>query len=162
MFGFHRNRRSESLGILTQLRSPDEQVRVTALYRVCPCGAGFGVILVCKKNGWDFKTACDEIDKIIGTAANPKPAAATTKPATRDSEQRAKAVQRVLDEARQPAICEAYLRRRGLTVTSPVPSKLLPQPLQLAWEVPMELPHQRAVFVPPRAAYSHSASLGRR
>ena len=84
------------------------------------CGAGFGVTLVCKKNGWDFKTACDEIDKIIGTAANPKPAAVTIKGATRGAEQRAKAVQRVLDEARQPAICEAYLRRRGLTVTSPV------------------------------------------
>jgi putative DNA primase/helicase len=37
------------------------------------CGPGAGVILVCKKNGWDFKTACDAIDKIIGTAANPNP-----------------------------------------------------------------------------------------
>jgi hypothetical protein len=26
-----------------QLRSPDEQVRVKALHRVCPCGAGFVV-----------------------------------------------------------------------------------------------------------------------
>ena len=29
-------------GVLAvQLRSPDEQVRVKALHRVCPCGAGF-------------------------------------------------------------------------------------------------------------------------
>src|SRR5262249_21908544 len=33
------------------------------------CGAGAGLILVQKKNGWDFKTACDAIDRIIGTAA---------------------------------------------------------------------------------------------
>src|SRR3954447_11493912 len=30
------------------------------------CGAGVGVILVRKLHGWDHKTACDEIDKIIG------------------------------------------------------------------------------------------------
>jgi len=29
--------------LLAQLRSPDERVRVTALHRVCPCGAGFVV-----------------------------------------------------------------------------------------------------------------------
>src|SRR5215469_11891653 len=29
--------------LLAQLRSPDEQVRVKALHRVCPCGAGFVV-----------------------------------------------------------------------------------------------------------------------
>ena len=36
-------------------------------------GAGVGLTLVCKKNGWDFKRACDEVDKIIGTTASPKP-----------------------------------------------------------------------------------------
>ena len=29
--------------LLTQLRDPDDEVRVKALHRVCPCGAGFGV-----------------------------------------------------------------------------------------------------------------------
>jgi hypothetical protein len=29
--------------LLAQLRSPDEQVRVTALHRICPRGAGVGV-----------------------------------------------------------------------------------------------------------------------
>src|SRR5215470_15749425 len=32
------------------------------------CGAGAGLTLVTKKHGWNFKTACDEIDKIIGAA----------------------------------------------------------------------------------------------
>jgi hypothetical protein len=27
--------------LLARFRSPDEEVRVTALHRVCPCGAGF-------------------------------------------------------------------------------------------------------------------------
>jgi len=27
--------------LLAQLRAPDEEVRVRALHRVCPCGAGF-------------------------------------------------------------------------------------------------------------------------
>jgi len=29
--------------LLAQLYSPDDEVRVRALHRVCPCGAGFGV-----------------------------------------------------------------------------------------------------------------------
>src|SRR5260370_6420964 len=29
--------------LLAQLHSPDDEVRVRALHRVCPCGAGFGV-----------------------------------------------------------------------------------------------------------------------
>src|SRR3981189_2194330 len=42
------------------------------------CGAGSGVILVRKKHEGDFKTACDEIDKIIGhDASPPKPTPAT-------------------------------------------------------------------------------------
>src|SRR6185295_7551355 len=32
------------------------------------CGPGVGVILVRKKHGWDFKTAADAIDSIIGDA----------------------------------------------------------------------------------------------
>src|SRR5262252_2320150 len=35
------------------------------------CGPGPGVILLCKRHGWNFKTACDEIDKIIGTESPP-------------------------------------------------------------------------------------------
>src|SRR5215472_17402029 len=35
------------------------------------CGPGAGIILVQKKNGWDFKTAADAIDKIIGADSPP-------------------------------------------------------------------------------------------
>jgi hypothetical protein len=35
-------------------------------YYCAQCGPGNGLILVRKKRGWDFKTAVDEIDKIIG------------------------------------------------------------------------------------------------
>jgi len=35
------------------------------------CGAGNGIILLRKLHGWDFKTACDEADKIIGTDYRP-------------------------------------------------------------------------------------------
>jgi phage/plasmid primase-like uncharacterized protein len=39
------------------------------------CGAGVGIIMLRKKHGWDFKTACDEIDKIIGTGTSAVPVA---------------------------------------------------------------------------------------
>ena len=81
------------------------------------CGAGSGVILVRKLRGWDYRTACDEIDKIIGDS-EPPPASGMT-PANGDA-RRAKAIDRALAEARQPEVVNAYLARRGLTVTSPV------------------------------------------
>src|SRR5262249_61224385 len=37
------------------------------------CGAGVGLILVRKLRGWDHKTACAEIDKIIGNIAAAPP-----------------------------------------------------------------------------------------
>jgi hypothetical protein len=37
----HRNCMPDTEAMLAQLRSPDEQDRVTALHRVCPCAAGF-------------------------------------------------------------------------------------------------------------------------
>ena len=33
------------------------------------CGAGAGLILLQKLNGWDFKTAADEVDKVLGDTA---------------------------------------------------------------------------------------------
>jgi putative DNA primase/helicase len=80
------------------------------------CGAGAGLLLIRKLRGWDFKTACDEVDKIIGT----EPAKATVKPQKNNSHKRRAAIVRLLDEARYPDVVAAYLRRRGLTVTSDV------------------------------------------
>src|SRR3954452_16309244 len=38
----------------------------TGSYFCSQCGAGTGIIMVRKLHGWDHKTACDEIDKILG------------------------------------------------------------------------------------------------
>jgi putative DNA primase/helicase len=80
------------------------------------CGAGTGIILVRKLKGWDHRTACDEIDKIIGDAA---PIAA--QPARKSSgEHRKAACQRMLSEATDGNVRAAYLSRRGLSASSPV------------------------------------------
>jgi putative DNA primase/helicase len=75
------------------------------------CGAGAGLILIRKLHGWDYKTACDEIDKIIGDVAKtPEPAR------ERDSGTgRASAINRLLAEAADPDVTDSYLARRGLT-----------------------------------------------
>jgi putative DNA primase/helicase len=81
------------------------------------CGAGSGLILVQKKNGWDFKTAVTEIDKIIGTSAPivEKPA----NPQCSD-ERRRRDVERLLAEANHQDVVDTYLHRRGLSVSSSV------------------------------------------
>jgi putative DNA primase/helicase len=81
------------------------------------CGAGCGIILLRKKHGWDYKTACDEIDRIIGTGTKPAPASnrSTKTPAARLA-----AIHRLLDEANDPGVVDRYLAKRGLAVGSPV------------------------------------------
>lgn len=83
------------------------------------CGAGAGLILVRKKHGWDHKTACDEIDKIIGSPSSSSKSTACT-PADNGPVKRAASVTRLLSQSRQPEVVERYLRRRGLAVTSAV------------------------------------------
>jgi putative DNA primase/helicase len=81
------------------------------------CGAGVGVILLRKLHGWDYATACAEIDKIIGRdEPPPKP----EKPETNKGANREAAINRLLAEANSSDIVTAYLRRRGLSVVSPV------------------------------------------
>ena len=80
------------------------------------CGPGAGLLLIRKLRGWDHKTACAEVDKIIGNAA----AAPATNHAPKNTAGKAAAIQRLLREARQPDVVTAYLRRRGLAVTSDV------------------------------------------
>jgi putative DNA primase/helicase len=86
------------------------------------CGAGNGLILVRKQNGWDFRTACDAIDKIIGADAPPlKNAPAQSKePKKDDSKRRAEAIRRALAQAADPGVVDAYLSRRGIAARSPV------------------------------------------
>ena len=91
----------------------------TGSYFCGQCGAGAGLILVRKKNGWDYKTACDEIDKIIGTAGEARDVKSQS--CRDDSVRRLAAVKRTIDHATSGVsvdIATAYLRRRGLSVTS--------------------------------------------
>ena len=80
------------------------------------CGPGGGIILVRKLHGWDHKTACDEIDKIMRNGA----ATRSTSHASKSAACKAAAIQRLLRAACQPDVVTTYLRRRGLAVTSAV------------------------------------------
>jgi putative DNA primase/helicase len=78
------------------------------------CGPGPGIMLVRKLNGWDYATACREIDKIIGTECrNPAPPRATD-----DPERRRRAIEKALTGATDGSIVERYLAGRGLGVIS--------------------------------------------
>jgi putative DNA primase/helicase len=83
----------------------------TGSYICGQCGAGVGIILLRKLNGWDHKTACEEVDKIIGNVA-PLP-----EPPRRDDDHgaRLQRVERMLAEADAPQIVAVYLQSRGLT-----------------------------------------------
>jgi putative DNA primase/helicase len=80
------------------------------------CGAGVGIILLRKLRGWDYKTACDEIDKIIGTESAPITAPS---PPEKPDERRAGAIRRALAQAGDSSVVDAYLTRRGLSARSP-------------------------------------------
>lgn len=79
------------------------------------CGAGNGIILVRKLRGWDFKTACAEIDTLIGSAPGKLPEAA--EPAD-DTDRKRAAIERVIGGANERRIVDRYLTRRGLAVGS--------------------------------------------
>jgi putative DNA primase/helicase len=82
------------------------------------CGPGLGLLLVRKLHDWDHKTACDAIDKIIRTDAKLLPCSAGR--SSCGPRQKEAAIRRLLHEARQPEVVETYLRRRGVTSTSPM------------------------------------------
>ena len=72
--------------------------------------------MIRKLRGWDHKTACDEVDKIIGdgTAPPKKPASCD------DGAKRLRVIERLLGEAQHREVIHAYLDRRGLGVSSAV------------------------------------------
>lgn len=80
------------------------------------CGAGAGIILLRKLHGWDFATACNEVDGVIGTRPPAAPAAAVLRAG--EAGKRLDAVRRLLDGARASYVVRDYLRSRGLSVTS--------------------------------------------
>jgi putative DNA primase/helicase len=74
-------------------------------------------MLVRKLRGWDFGTACREVDQIIGTESRPVVAAASRHD---DAGIRRDAIQKIIDEACDPQIVSEYLGSRGLSVGSAV------------------------------------------
>lgn len=90
----------------------------TGSYFCGQCGPGVGIILVRKRNKWDHATACAEVDRIIGDGA-PITAAAPTR-AAKPEGSRAAAIERLLREATDHNVVEAYLAKRGITTRSPV------------------------------------------
>src|SRR5665213_57446 len=90
----------------------------TGSYFCSQCGAGVGIILIRRKRGWDHKTACDEIDRILGDIGHRGEA---PEPVRRQGNGGVLArVERALADARSPEVVSTYLPRRGLSVTSPV------------------------------------------
>jgi putative DNA primase/helicase len=79
------------------------------------CGAGGGFTLVRKANGWDFKTACEEIAKIIGDGSSPSTAIKQKSEAAK-----LQAIEKLFNEAIDPDVVASYLHKRGLSVTSAV------------------------------------------
>ena len=88
----------------------------TGSYYCNQCGPGPGIMLIRKKYGWNHATACNEIDKIIGTDPIPAP-----RPKKKDSpESKQAAIDRIIAQATDTSIVEQYLRGRGLSVIPPV------------------------------------------
>jgi len=82
------------------------------------CGPGPGLFLVRKLHGWDHNTACNEVDKIIGT--DDSSVSQSQIKQIDDAEARRRALQRVIAEASAPEIVAGYLQQRGLAVGSDV------------------------------------------
>ena len=89
----------------------------TGSYFCNQCGAGRGILLIRKLKDWDYLTACAEVDRVLGAM---KPVEAPKQPQKGDAGRRKAAIERVLSGARRPAVVADYLRRRGLSVSSPV------------------------------------------
>jgi putative DNA primase/helicase len=81
------------------------------------CGAGVGLILIRKLKGWDRKTACGEIDKIIGTD---RPRSHSEDQPKTGNVQRKVAIERLLAEARDNHVVADYLLGRGIVTSTPV------------------------------------------
>jgi putative DNA primase/helicase len=80
------------------------------------CGAGSGVVMVRKLKGWDHRTACDEIDRVLVNVGHaPVPA-----PALKSSSSALARIEKALADARNPEVVTRYFRKRGLSATSPV------------------------------------------
>lgn len=76
------------------------------------CGPGPGMVLLRKINGWDYRTACERVEEIIGKDLRPAPANEVD-PVER-KRKRLEALRSVLEAATAPDVVAEYLRGRGL------------------------------------------------
>jgi putative DNA primase/helicase len=81
------------------------------------CRPGKGIDLVLKRNGWDYATACRAVDEIIGDG---QPMHVKTVCRARSDAAKTRDIEALLAEANSPSVVDAYLRKRGLSVSSAV------------------------------------------
>ena len=84
------------------------------MYFCSQCGPGDGIALVMKVNGWDFKTAAERVEALIGTVQPraPKPAA--------DPKRQQRAMRQVWkDAAPIDLVVRRYMASRGIDVGDP-------------------------------------------
>jgi len=82
------------------------------------CGAGAGLILIRKLNNWDFKTACDKIDEIIGRDSSETPRQKQAADQAKEKARRLARINRTLSQARDTQIVAAFLKSKRLAITS--------------------------------------------
>ena len=85
----------------------------TGSYYCNQCGAGAGITLLMRLHKWDFPTACQKVDEVIGrTRHNPVVLKAS-------NEKREAEIHKALKEATKPEIVREYLSARGLSTLPP-------------------------------------------
>ena len=78
------------------------------------CRPGDGMTLIRKLNGWDFKTAADAVDEIIGTSAPIPPTQIFAAQQKSDFMVKLDRLKEVIAQAVEPQIVTTYLTGRGL------------------------------------------------
>jgi putative DNA primase/helicase len=72
--------------------------------------------MIRKLHNWDHRTACAAVDKIIGPSIRKQPPVSGHD----NEDKRRRTIDRILSEARDPAVVSSYLARRGLQASSPI------------------------------------------
>jgi len=89
-------------------------------YYCAQCGHGDGFDLLCKLNGWDFKTAANAVDDLLGNTTKEKLLEVEQKEQKPflpiDPDKRRSALNAVWADADQPQVAIDYLAGRGLDV----------------------------------------------
>jgi putative DNA primase/helicase len=106
------------------------------------CGAGAGLHLAMKVNGWNYATACNRVDQVIGRdrLIRSQPPAAP-----RDGTSARRRIENIIQAANDPDIVTEYLLSRGLSITSPI---LLGHPACEYWQDKVLIGRYPAIIAP--------------